>query len=87
MTRTIGLSLPGITCLFSVVAAGSNLGRPCTVRRGEKLIRFDTQKGRTYRLDGALHQRPRVPPRGVRPDKTPVRHRETQGNTFSRARR
>jgi len=32
----------------------SNLGRPCTVRYGEKLVRFETRKGRTYRLDGEL---------------------------------
>ena len=34
----------------------SKLGRLCTVRRGEKVIRFDTRKGRTYRLDGDLQR-------------------------------
>jgi len=35
----------------------SNLGRTCTVRYGEKLIRFKTNKGQTYRLDGKLERK------------------------------
>ena len=35
-------------------AIRSNLGRACTVRYGQKVVRFNTSRGRTYRLDGEL---------------------------------
>jgi len=34
----------------------SKLGKPCKIRYGEKVVALNTEKGRTYVLDGDLMQ-------------------------------